>query len=127
MELSIFVAKIIGITYTAMSLGVLMGNIDYKSMYKDITSTPAVMPLMGMIGIIIGMLLIEHHNIWVWDWPVVITLIGWISVIKGTSFMLFPTQFNKFFEPMFTGSFMKIMPYFTLAFGLLFVYLGFFA
>lgn len=127
MELSIFVAKIIGVTYTAMSIGALIGNVDYKKMLTDIEKTPAVLPLLSLFGIVIGMLLIEYHNIWVWGWPVIITLIGWIAVIKGVSFMLLPKDFIKWFKPMFSGSFMKIMPYFTLAFGLLFVYLGFFS
>ena len=126
MELSIFVAKIIGVTYIAMSIGVLMGTISYKKMFQDITKTPAISPLMGLFGILIGMLLIEYHNIWVWDWPVAITLIGWIGVVKGVSLMVFP-NFTKWFEPMFSGKFMKIMPYFTLAFGLLFAYFGFIA
>ena len=69
-ELSIFVAKIIGVIYTVMSIGVLMGTISYTKMFKDIEKTPAILPLMSLFGIVIGMLLIEYHNIWVWDWPV---------------------------------------------------------
>ncbi|MBU0577949.1 hypothetical protein KJ742_03315 [Patescibacteria group bacterium] len=126
MELSIFVAKIIGVIYIAMSIGVLMGTISYKKMFQDIIKTPAINPLMSLFGIVIGMILIEYHNIWVWDWPVIITLIGWIGVVKGINFMIFP-GFTKWFEPMFTGSFMKIMPYFTLVFGLLMAYFGFVA
>ena len=125
MELSIFVAKIIGVTYTAMSVGVLMGTISYKKMFQDIAKTPAVGPLMGLFAIIIGFLLIEHHNIWVKDWPVLITIIGWAALVKGFLFLAFPNSL-KFFEPMFTGKFAKIFPYFTLAFGLLFGYWGFF-
>jgi len=124
MNVSIFVAKIIGVTYTAMSAGVLMGTIDYQKMFKDIQKTPALSPFMGLFGIIIGFLLIEYHNIWVWDWPVVITIFGWVGVIKGVSLMVLP-NFTKWFEPMFTGKFVKIMPYLTLVFGLLFLYFGF--
>ena len=126
MELSIFVAKIIAVTYIAMSIGVLMGTISYKKIFQDIEKTPAVVPLMSLFGIVIGFLLIEYHSIWVWDWPVIITLVGWIGLVKGISLMIFP-GFTKWFEPMFTGKFMKIMPYFTLAFGLLMGYFGFIA
>lgn len=126
MELSIFVAKIIAVTYIAVSLGQFFSGITYKKMYQDIMKSSGVMAMMGIFAIIIGFLLIEHHNIWVKDWPVLITIIGWMSLVKGFLFLAFPNSL-KFFEPMFTGKFLKIFPYFTLAFGLLFGYWGFFA
>lgn len=126
MELSIFVAKIIAVTYIAISFGQFFSGITYKKMYQDIMKSSGLMAIMGLFAIIIGFLLVEHHNIWVKDWPVLITIIGWISVVKGFMFLAFPNAL-KFFEPMFTGKFLKIFPYFTLAFGLLFGYWGFIA
>ena len=126
MELSIFIAKIIGVTYVAVSLGQLFSGITYKKMYQDIMKSSGVMAMMGIFAIIIGFLLVEYHNIWVKDWPVLITIIGWISLVKGFMFLAFPNAL-KIFEPMFTGKFLKVFPYLTIAFGLLFSYWGFFA
>ena len=75
MELSIFVAKIIAVTYIAISIGQFFGGITYKKMYQDIMRSPAFMVMMGLFGIVIGSLLIEYHNIWVKDWTVIITII----------------------------------------------------
>ena len=126
MELSIFIAKIIAVTYIAISLGQLFSGMTYKRMYEDIMKSPGLLVFMGLFAIIVGFLLIEYHNIWVKDWPVLITIIGWLSIIKGFLFMAFPKAL-KIFEPMFTGKFLKVFPYFTLAFGLLFAYFGFVA
>lgn len=126
MELSIFVAKIIAIVYIAISFGQLFSGVTYKKMYQDIMRSPAFMVMMGLFGIVIGSLLIEHHNIWVKDWTVIITIIGWAALIKGFMFLAFPSAL-KIFEPMFTGKFIKVFPYFTLAFGLLMGYFGFIA
>jgi len=126
MELSIFVAKIIAVTYIAISLGQLFSGITYKKMFQDIMKSSGLMVMMGLFGIVIGFLLIEHHNIWVKDWPVLITIMGWAALLKGFMFLAFPNAL-KFFEPMFTGKFLKIFPYFTLVFGALFAYWGFFA
>ena len=125
MELLIFVAKIIAVTYIGISLGQFFSGITYKKMYQDIMRSSGLMAMMGLFAIIIGFLLVEHHNIWVKDWPVIITIIGWAALVKGFLFLAFPDAL-KIFEPMFTGKFAKVFPYFTLAFGLLFAYWGFF-
>lgn len=126
MELSIFVAKIIAVTYIAMSFGQLFSGITYKKMYQDMMKNSGIIVMMGLFAIIIGFLLVEHHNIWVKDWPVIITLIGWASLIKGFLLLAFPDSL-RIFEPMFTGKFLKVFPYLTLAFGLLMGYFGFVA
>ncbi len=126
MELSIFIAKIIAVVYIAISIGQVFSGITYKKMYQDIMKSSGLMVLMGIFAIVIGFLLVEHHNIWVKDWPVLITIIGWAALVKGFLFLAFPKAL-KIFEPMFTGKFLNIFPYFTLAFGLLFGYFGFIA
>lgn len=121
MELSILIAKIIAVSYIAMSIGVLFGGISYKKMYLDIMKSPGLLTFSGIFGIIIGFLLIEYHNIWVKDWRVLITIIGWLALIEGVAYLSFPNTL-KIFKPLFTGKFVKVFPYFTLAFGLLFAY-----
>lgn len=51
--------------------------------------------LVAFIAIIIGLLNILFHNTWSADWTVIITLIGWIALIKGISLFIFPRRFAK--------------------------------
>lgn len=44
-------------------------------------------PLSLMI-LVIGLLIIHTHNIWVWRWPVAVTLLGWLLVIKNTFYLV---------------------------------------
>ena len=37
----------------------------------------------GWIALMIGLATIILHNVWVWDWRVIITIFGWLSLIKG--------------------------------------------
>jgi hypothetical protein len=38
----------------------------------------------------IGLAIVLGHNIWVWDIPVIVTVIGWLSTVKGTAYLLIP-------------------------------------
>lgn len=48
--------------------------------------------LTAFIGIIIGLLNILFHNIWGNNWTIIITLIGWASLLLGLSLFIFPKR-----------------------------------
>jgi len=48
--------------------------------------------LTAFIGIIIGLLNILFHNIWGNNWTIIITLIGWSSLLLGLSLFIFPKR-----------------------------------
>lgn len=49
----------------------------------------------GYITLIMGLVTVILHNVWVWDWPVAITILGWSTVIKGIMKIGFPEQIHK--------------------------------
>ncbi|MEI6710821.1 MAG: hypothetical protein WCK88_00710 [bacterium] len=48
------------------------------------------------MAIIIGALMIYVHNIWVADWTVLVTIIGWTALIKGIWLTVLPQSASKF-------------------------------
>ena len=46
--------------------------------------------------LVAGLLIIQVHNIWVRDWPVVITILGWSMTLKASWFLVFPQTMQKF-------------------------------
>jgi hypothetical protein len=55
-----------------------------------------------------------------------ITLIGWLSLVKGVFLIIFPKFILHLTELILTDRCLKIVPYLTLVWGLLFAYFGFF-
>ncbi|MDA1060980.1 MAG: hypothetical protein O3B47_04260 [bacterium] len=91
MELSTLVAKIMTIVYISAGVSALSGKVDFKKFVEEFEKSPALTYITGLFGIIIGMLLIEHHNFWVKDWTVLVTIIGWAALIKGILLIVFPS------------------------------------
>lgn len=58
---------------------------------KDLEDQKFVI-LTSFLAIIIGLLNILLHNIWENDWRLIITLIGWVSLISGLSLFILPKQ-----------------------------------
>ncbi|MCD6471294.1 hypothetical protein J7K86_02075 [bacterium] len=46
--------------------------------------------LTGWLALILGLFTVILHNVWTADWRVVITIFGWLSLIKGIARMGFP-------------------------------------
>jgi len=45
----------------------------------------------GYISIILGLITVLLHNVWIWAWPdILITLFGWIALVKGILRIGFP-------------------------------------
>ena len=68
------------------------------------------------------MLLIEYHNIWVKDWTVVITIIGWFATLKGVLLLANP-KFMLGFKNYYKDN--KSWGIFVIVIGLFFAYYGF--
>lgn len=51
---------------------------------------PRFVYLNGMILLASGLFIVRFHNLWIWSWPVLITLSGWSLLLGGLSRMVFP-------------------------------------
>ena len=123
MELSILMARIIAVIYVAAGIGVLIGQIDFKKLATEFSESTALTYSAGSFAIIIGMILIHHHNIWVADWRVLITIISWMFLVGGIQIVVLPKSL------LFFGKYYKHSPVwgiFMICLGLLFGYFGFF-
>ncbi len=129
MELSIFLAKAFGLLMFLVGLGMLFDKKYYDKIFKNFTEGPAHLFVTGFLSLIIGIAIVTYHNIWQGEWWIIlITIFGWLSLLKGVMRLLFPKMVMGWIT-----SFMKsktaLLPsaVFALIFGVIFSYYGFFA
>lgn len=90
MELSIFLAKVLGLYMTVLSIGLLMNAKKMKSILMDSMDSPPLLLVSGVVALMVGLLIVISHNLWVPDWRVLITIIGWLALTKGLVLIMFP-------------------------------------
>jgi uncharacterized membrane protein len=78
-------AQIIGPVLSVMTLSEMINLSVWE------INIPAVTFLNGVLLFIAGMSIIRVHNFWVRNWTILITLIGWITIMLGLARMFFPT------------------------------------
>jgi len=93
-DIAVFLAKFWG-WYLVIFFLILSYNPGrIKQISKDLKNSRFSV-LVGFIAIIIGLLNILFYNEWVYDWTMIITLIGWIALGKGMFIFTFPSQAAK--------------------------------
>jgi len=90
MESSVFIAKIIGPLFIIVAVGLLLNLKYYQRVLEEFAKSPALLYLGGFNAFIFGILIVLFHNVWQLQWPVVITILGWMGLIKGVALLVFP-------------------------------------
>jgi len=126
MEHSIFLAKVIGLFGAISTLAIIVRYKTYLEIEADSAKNPIIIYLSGFIILIIGILLVVSHQVWSGDWRVVITIFGWLFLLKGIIRIFFPETAKKLFEKKRSDRRFIIAEVMFFLFSLYLIYKGFF-
>jgi uncharacterized protein YjeT (DUF2065 family) len=95
-DASIF--QIFGLTYLAIGLGMSVNRNFYKVMINKMIENEAVLFVTGLLVFVIGYFLVAYHNIWSGGWTIVITIFGWLALVKGLMMIVIPERSIKLYN-----------------------------
>jgi hypothetical protein len=128
MDPVIYIAKIAAVLYLSVGISALLNKNYLKKVVEDYVKSPGLAYLGAVSALVLGFILLFIYSEWVWDWKLLITLLGWGAIIKGVFALLFPGALIKLSE-----SLIKMKSLFVLCgvvgiiLGLFFGYYGFMA
>ncbi|NGX56786.1 MAG: hypothetical protein K1060chlam5_01032 [Candidatus Anoxychlamydiales bacterium] len=94
--LTYFLAKLFGLVFLFLGIALFSKPQDYQSTAKEIAKSNAFMTLISLIPLVIGVSLIISHNLWIKNWPVIITVIGWFIFLCGIIRLFFHRHVMKY-------------------------------
>jgi len=112
MEISIFFAQLWGSYFVIFGLLFIITGQLGKTI--EMTDNKAFVISTGYITLLMGLITVILHNVWVADWRVAITILGWSTLIKGILKIGFPEQIHKQAQrfkkkQMFSAAFMILL------------------
>ena len=127
METSFFLAKLIGPVLIVIGLGLLVKQSDFREMATDFLSSRAMIFLAGLLTLVTGLAIVLTHNVWVFNWPVIITILGWLSIVGGVFRILFPDSVQSMGTNMLDKpAMMTVSGIIQIVLGLWLCYVGYF-
>ena len=79
-----------------MGIGAVIGLLGkfpeaYVSVLREMNNQSATI-ILGMFALLAGLAIVNAHNLWVSDWRVIITILGWLAIARGALSLLFPNK-----------------------------------
>ena len=122
-----YLAKLFGLCYLAVGLGMLLNMTWFKKMLGDFLKNNVMLFWGGLTSLILGLVLVMAHNVWDGAWYVIlVTLFGWGALLKGVFYLVLPDKTAALAKKMMAKMPMWLMALFVLVLGLVFCYAGFY-
>ena len=91
MTTSKMIAGLMGPTLAAIALAMLFKFDSIPELAEQVSRDPALIFLSGVLLFVAGLAIVRAHNIWTLDWPVLVTILGWLAIVGGLVRILFPS------------------------------------
>lgn len=95
MDVSKFLSKVIGIYFLIISTVMFLNMDQFTASVNHLINDAPLMFVTSFFTIILGILMVVSHNIWQWNWRVIITFIAWITLLKGAAIIFYPQLIDK--------------------------------
>jgi hypothetical protein len=84
-----------------MGAGLLINAKAFRPILDEFARNRALIVLGGLISMPAGLAIVLTHNVWVVNWPVLITIVGWLTAVSGAFRLLAPQDAIKFGRKMY--------------------------
>ena len=95
MELSIYLAKFIGIYLLVVAADMLLRRHEIRGAIKDFASSKGLLVFSGSISLLMGLAIVIAHPVYEQSLQGLITLLGYLLILRGVWRMAFPTHVQK--------------------------------
>jgi hypothetical protein len=81
---TIFLSRLIGLFLILLSLSMVSHRHATVATVTALIHSPPLLVVLGMIALIAGLAIVLSHNLWSGGaLPVIVTLVGWLMLIRG--------------------------------------------
>ncbi len=102
MDITLILAQSLGIIFAVIGISVVVNKKGVAAAIEELIRNRGFLWLFGFIITTVGAVIIALNNVWNSELQLLIAIMGWLSLIKGASILLFPDlsvslyrKFNK--------------------------------
>jgi len=118
--------QLFSLVYLAVGVGMFLNRDFYTKLFADFCENAAVMYLGGVAALAIGFVILAHRGLaCTHDWSMILSLIGWLALIKGVLILVFPKSMIKLTRAMLKESLFKLWAVVIIIIALALAFLGF--
>ncbi len=126
MDMTLFLAQVMGIYFLVAGVGVLMNPARMKGAVREAQRSYLLPYFDGAIALIVGLLIVLNHNMWNDLLTSLVSLVGWVAVLEGVLMLTLPQKSISALMESFAGAHLgRFMGVVSVVIGIYLVYQGF--
>lgn len=95
MPIETLIERWFGIGWLIFGLSHLLYPAKWAALFLPLRERETGGLLLGLFNLPLGLVVVLGHNVWVWGIPVVVTLAGWVMILKSVVYLLFPRALSR--------------------------------
>ncbi len=123
---TLFYAQVMGVFLLIMAIILISRASYYRNILTHVKEGSSITLVAASYGLILGIFLVFTHNIWVLDAEVLVTIVGWIVLIKSLLWLGFPEYMAGITRRMYSGAGYYVIAVITGIIGFLLITHGFY-
>lgn len=124
MDISAFLAKLIGLYLLIISLLWMFRKHQVEGTIKEIAASKGLLAVSAEISLIFGLVIAIDHSVWEVSWRGLVTVLGYLLILKGIMRFAFPSRVKKISSKMMEGGYWLVYIV-MLIIGIYLTYCGF--
>jgi uncharacterized membrane protein len=128
MDNSIYIARLLGPVLVILGLSFLFDYPDFNHIVREIIDSSTLTFILCALGLLGGVALILAHNVWVKDWRLIITVLGWWTAFESAVCLIVPhVALQRIFLPLLGSTLVLVSGVLQLLTGGILSYFGYLA
>lgn len=123
MQNALWLASIFGPFLVIVGLWMLLYSDNLEKIVASIKNSPGTFYVIGVANLLVGFTIISQYNMWHWDGSFLVTLLGWVLVLRGVLSLFVPQLLIK--VTMSHGGMTKFMGIIPFIWGIALCWLAF--
>jgi len=125
MTTTILLAQVLGIVFAVFGLSLLINKKGVLALMHESVHQIGLLWVMGFMVLTVGAIILVLNNTWDSTLGSLITLMGWLSILKGFVLLCFPDWSISLYKKWSNSGMLNISALICFLLGLYFLYWGF--
>jgi len=125
MNVSVAITQVLGIIFAVMGLSVVIDRKEVSTALERVTQDRGFLWLWSFLILTMGAVIVVMNNVWTSGLPLLVTILGWLTIIKGAFLLLLPGPAISLYRKCNTNGVLIFGGIVAFILGLVLLYLGF--
>lgn len=90
MDYSVLIAQALGIFFAVMGIAMVVNSKATTAAIEESVAHKGIIFLWGLLALLTGAVVVALNNTWTSGLPLLITILGWLALLKGIFILLAP-------------------------------------